>query len=356
MNLKKQNGVMSFAGFLYVGLLIGLFAGEAEAIPPPELIRLGPVLAQVLALILVFFSTMFFVVRNRLYSLFSAIRGRWLKLVLISIPVLIVVLAVIVSSAYVSRKNKDILALAPPAADSTTVSDGIVMVAGMQFDITDPLLAISPTETAKLLGNGKYLFIDIREPVEFATRHIPGFINIRVGDLVAGAEYKKIDKNRNIILVCEAGERGSAIAAFLKVRGYQALFVEKGIRGWREQKQKFIGNEKMMLPDFRNKYKAVKTDEAKTLVAKGKALLVDVRSSAEYGRGHVAGALNIPLVNMPSGELEKALNDLPKDKVLIGVSYDRFGSYYCMILGYLVDQKKMEYGGTLRFQPKNQTL
>lgn len=354
--MNNINRLFYLAGFSYVSLLIGLLAGEAEAIPPPELIRLGPVLAQVLALILVFFSTMFFVVRNRLYSLFSAIRGRWLKLVLISVPVFIVASAIIVSSAYVSRKNKDILALAPPAVDSTTVSDGIVMVAGMQFDITDPSLAITPGETARLLGNGQYVFIDIREPIEFATRHIPGFINIRVGDLVAGAEYKKIDKNRNIILVCEVGERGSAIAAFLRVRGYQALFVDKGIRGWKEQKQKFIGNEKMMLPEFKNKYKALKADEAKALVATGKALLVDVRSSAEYGRGHVAGALNIPLVNMPTGALEKALNDLPKDKALIGVSYDRFGSYYCMILGYMVDQRKMEYGGTLRFQPKNQTL
>ena len=56
---KTTHWLLSLAGVSYVGLLIGLFAGEAETIPSPEIIRLGPVLAQALVLILAFFLTKF---------------------------------------------------------------------------------------------------------------------------------------------------------------------------------------------------------------------------------------------------------------------------------------------------------
>jgi rhodanese-related sulfurtransferase len=255
----------------------------------------------------------------------------------------------------VGKKNRDLMALAP-AGNTVMVDDGIMTVAGMQIDITDPSLAIQPQEAAKYLSNKQYLFIDIREPIEFSTRYIAGFTNMRVGDLVAGEEYKKLDKKKTIVLICEVGERGSAIAVFLRVRGYQALFIDKGIRGWQEKKLKVVGSDKMNLPDFRNKYKTVTVEEAKILVSEGKAVLVDVRSPGEFSNGHLTGAVNIPLVNMPAGELEKALNDLPRDKKIVGVAYDRFGVYYCMILGYLMNQKSIDYGGTLKYQPKNQTL
>ena len=49
----------------------------------------------------------------------------------------------------------------------------------------------------------------------------------------------------------------------------------------------------------------------KQLVAEG-AVIVDVRTPAEYNGGHVKGSINIPLQNM-----EKQLNKLKKDQVII---------------------------------------
>jgi phage shock protein E len=49
----------------------------------------------------------------------------------------------------------------------------------------------------------------------------------------------------------------------------------------------------------------------KQLVAEG-ALIVDVRTPAEYNGGHVKGSINIPLQN-----LEKQLSKLKKDQVII---------------------------------------
>ena len=53
------------------------------------------------------------------------------------------------------------------------------------------------------------------------------------------------------------------------------------------------------------------TEQIKDLRRKG-ALILDVRSPAEYAQGHVKGSLNIPL-----GELPGRLGELRKDKAIL---------------------------------------
>lgn len=56
----------------------------------------------------------------------------------------------------------------------------------------------------------------------------------------------------------------------------------------------------------------VSGDEARRLVASG-ALLVDVRTPAEFSAGHIKGAVNIPLL-----ELEQRMGELgAKDKPIV---------------------------------------
>ena len=52
-------------------------------------------------------------------------------------------------------------------------------------------------------------------------------------------------------------------------------------------------------------------EEVKALVARGRAVVVDVRSAEAYAAEHAAGALSIPL----SGLAER-LKELPKDKLI----------------------------------------
>lgn len=340
--------------FLLTALSVFCVSGsDAEAIPPPEIVRVGSVFAHVLGFLFVFFSTVVLLVRNKVSYLFSE---RKLKFVLFFALSLVVLLAFTVSAIFVRQKNRDILAGISAAKEPAMVTEGFMTVAGMQFDIADPSFKIGPSEAAKLLGNEEYLFIDIREPVEFSIRHVPNFVNVRIGDLVAGEEYKKLDKKKTIVLICEVGERGSAVAVFLRLRGYQALYIDNGIRGWTKNKLKFIGNKTMQLPDYRNKYKTVSIEEAKGMLAEGKTVLVDMRPHSDFGKGHFAGAINIPLMNITTSVLEKALNQLPKDSHVICIAYDRFGAYYCKIFGYLLIEKGIKYVGTLNIKPGEQTL
>ena len=56
----------------------------------------------------------------------------------------------------------------------------------------------------------------------------------------------------------------------------------------------------------------VSVDEALRLWQAKEAILIDVRTPAEYRDGHIPGVVNIPLA-----ELEKRLGEIPKDKKVV---------------------------------------
>ena len=53
-------------------------------------------------------------------------------------------------------------------------------------------------------------------------------------------------------------------------------------------------------------------EEARQAVAKGEAVLVDVRAKQAYDAGHAKGAVSLPLSDLPS-----RAGELPKDKLVI---------------------------------------
>jgi hypothetical protein len=57
----------------------------------------------------------------------------------------------------------------------------------------------------------------------------------------------------------------------------------------------------------------INVEEAKKLVAEGKAVIIDVRGSDSYKASHIKGALDIPMKKLEAGDF----TDLPKDKRII---------------------------------------
>jgi predicted sulfurtransferase len=56
----------------------------------------------------------------------------------------------------------------------------------------------------------------------------------------------------------------------------------------------------------------ITVNEAKDLLEKGKAVVIDVRNQASYDQGHIRGAKLIP-----AGEILNHLDELPRDKTII---------------------------------------
>lgn len=63
--------------------------------------------------------------------------------------------------------------------------------------------------------------IDVRQPGEYASGHIPSAKLIPLNELAA--RYKEIDPNVDTVVVCQSGGRSSQACDFLSRQGYQKI-------------------------------------------------------------------------------------------------------------------------------------
>lgn len=68
------------------------------------------------------------------------------------------------------------------------------------------------------------LFIDVREPFEYAMGHVKGAINIPPSKLVAGnVKLDQIPKDTELVLYCLSGSRSNVAMNILRGMGYTNL-------------------------------------------------------------------------------------------------------------------------------------
>ena len=77
------------------------------------------------------------------------------------------------------------------------------------------------------------LFLDVREPEEFNTWHVPGSTLIPVGELMQRMAEISADKGRVITIICHSGVRSATAQALLQEAGFsRAASIEGGIVAW----------------------------------------------------------------------------------------------------------------------------
>jgi len=68
------------------------------------------------------------------------------------------------------------------------------------------------------------IFIDVREPEEFARGHVNGAINIPPASIMQGAKaLQNTPKDTELVLYCVSGSRSNASINILKQLGYTHL-------------------------------------------------------------------------------------------------------------------------------------
>lgn len=71
---------------------------------------------------------------------------------------------------------------------------------------------------------GNIVFIDVREPFEYAAGHVDGAINLPPAALMAGAkDLADVPKDTPLVLYCISGSRSNASMYFLRELGYTNL-------------------------------------------------------------------------------------------------------------------------------------
>jgi phage shock protein E len=68
------------------------------------------------------------------------------------------------------------------------------------------------------------IFIDVREPSEFARDHVNGAINLPPSEIMSGAPaLNNVDKNTELVLYCLSGNRSNAYMHYLRELGFTNL-------------------------------------------------------------------------------------------------------------------------------------
>lgn len=90
---------------------------------------------------------------------------------------------------------------------------------------------IFPHEVKRRLERGEQLqIVDVREPDEWASGHIPGARHIPLGAI--HQRHVELDPKQEYIMVCRSGGRSSLACEYLEGLGYKVANMSGGMLEW----------------------------------------------------------------------------------------------------------------------------
>jgi rhodanese-related sulfurtransferase len=72
--------------------------------------------------------------------------------------------------------------------------------------------------------------IDVREPGEYVSGHVPGARLVPMGQL--SSRLSELDRKETVYVVCASGNRSKAMASLLAQQGFDAVTVAGGTSTW----------------------------------------------------------------------------------------------------------------------------
>ena len=94
--------------------------------------------------------------------------------------------------------------------------------------------SLSATQATQLINREDAQIIDVREPDEYVSGHLPESRNIPAGQLEQRAGELDKYKDTPLILVCQTGSRSTSACKQMIALGFsRAHNLEGGIAGWR---------------------------------------------------------------------------------------------------------------------------
>ncbi|MFZ6875254.1 rhodanese-like domain-containing protein [Undibacterium sp. Di27W] len=211
-------------------------------------------------------------------------------------------------------------------------------------------LEISRPEFQTWLEHGeKYQLIDVREPEEFASGHLPGALHSRYADLLS-TNKNLLRSDVSNVLVCDAGFRSGEICSSLAAAGLPCRFLEGGYNKWVAEKRPMEGMQSkseaglQLLPSYKNDQVLLETEEVDKLVKEHGARFIDVRPAEEFALEHLPDAINIPVREAPTAALNLALDALPHVPI-IAACYENRSCFYSKVIGLRLMNQGADFRG-----------
>lgn len=176
----------------------------------------------------------------------------------------------------------------------------------------------------KIQANSRPTLLDIRDENQYKNEHIVDSINIALSKISAISGALGTDKS--YVIVDDSGDMNNIAAATnaLSDKDYKNVaYLDGGFAAWKSNFNPTIANGDPKSFTDQAKVKYTTSDNLKKLIETEKnLLLIDVRQSAEFNAGHIAGAINIFLDN-----LEMRRKELPFGKKIILYDNNSLGAF-----------------------------
>lgn len=72
--------------------------------------------------------------------------------------------------------------------------------------------------------------VDVREPHEYVSGHVPGALLMPVGEVPA--RRRELPSDRRLFVICASGNRSRRVTETLRDHGYDAVSVQGGTSAW----------------------------------------------------------------------------------------------------------------------------
>ncbi|WBW98859.1 rhodanese-like domain-containing protein [Oceanirhabdus sp. W0125-5] len=185
---------------------------------------------------------------------------------------------------------------------------------------------ISEANLAAMIDAGEdFYLLSIRSAEDFGKEHIKGAQNIPWGKDMHN-KFSTLPKDKKIVVYCYSGQTAGQTTAALRLLGYDAVSLNGGIGvganapiGWKNKGLEVINNSVSVLETgvadyFANMpkhiYKIGQADFVDIVKKGGDFVVLDIRSDADYAKGHIKGAINLPWGTAISDNI----TSIPQDK------------------------------------------
>lgn len=92
---------------------------------------------------------------------------------------------------------------------------------------------LSPADTVQVINRQAGTVIDVREPAEYKTGHIPNAMNVPMSSLGASIKQLQKHKDRPLVLACRSGNRSVTAAMMLRKQGFAQVYsLGGGMTAW----------------------------------------------------------------------------------------------------------------------------
>ncbi|MBA2511275.1 MAG: MBL fold metallo-hydrolase [Rubrobacteraceae bacterium] len=154
-----------------------------------------------------------------------------------------------------------------------------------------PLSPLLSQRVQELLEGGAVL-IDGRDQREFDAAHVPGSINVTTNQTGVGTRAAwMIDPESEVIVAAEGDDEARRMARILEAVGFRRIrgYLAGGMSAWRTSGLKAGTTPALDIPGLAEQLR------------KEEVVVLDVRSAAEWGAGHVKGSIHVPYQSLRDG-------------------------------------------------------